>query len=71
MWAFVKPLLDGRTQQKIRIFSTQERAHMRRELLRFVPAENLPTLYGGADESCDFQTERGPWVDAEWERRFV
>lgn len=67
----MKPLLDIKTQQKIRIFSTQERAHMSRELLSYVAAENLPTLYGGEDESCDFQTERGPWVDEEWERRFV
>lgn len=68
VWSFIKPLLDIKTQQKIRIFAN---SGYQQELLQFVSAENLPTMYGGKDETCDFQTERGPWVDEEWVRRFT
>ncbi|KAJ1637379.1 CRAL-TRIO domain-containing protein [Pavlovales sp. CCMP2436] len=71
VWAFIKPLLDPKTQSKIRIFSTGEKAHATRELLHFVDARNLPTLYGGSDESCDFVNERGPWINDEWKQKFA
>jgi hypothetical protein len=71
VWSFVKPLLDVKTQQKIRIFSNAEKNHMQEQLLQFVAPDNLPVQYGGLDETCDFQNEQGPWVDDEWMQRFI
>lgn len=67
----MKPILDVKTAQKIKLFSVSERAAMQKELHLYVSPENLPVMYGGEDRTLDFQTEHGPWVDAEWTRRFA
>mmetsp|Transcript_21607 Transcript_21607/g.72684 ORF Transcript_21607/g.72684 Transcript_21607/m.72684 type:complete len:438 (+) Transcript_21607:98-1411(+) len=65
VWQFMKALLDSKTQQKIKIYSS---TGYQEELLRYVAADSLPRKYGGQDDSCDFVTERGPWIDDDWER---
>lgn len=68
VWAFLRTLLDPKVQQKIFIFSN---TGYQDELLRYVHPDNLPVQYGGRDETLDFITERGPWVDDDWRKNFV
>jgi hypothetical protein len=64
VWSVVKRFLDPVTVNKIHILG----GGYQKELLAQVPAENLPTQFGG---SCDCPggcalSDAGPWQDAEW-----
>ena len=60
----VKSFLDPVTVQKIHVLGS----NYQQELLNEVPAENLPTLFGGTCEcegGCAF-SDAGPWTEPEW-----
>jgi len=42
LWGLVKHFLDARTRSKVKFINTQE------ELLKSLPAEYVPTAYGGS-----------------------
>ncbi|PMD14030.1 hypothetical protein NA56DRAFT_651256 [Hyaloscypha hepaticicola] len=66
VWSIVKGWLDPVTVQKIHILGSG----YQKELLEQVPAENLPTIFGGTCEcpgGCAFSDE-GPWTDPQWTR---
>ena len=64
VFSVVKGFLDPVTVNKIHVLG----ATYERELLEQVPAENLPTEFGGTcecEEGCMF-SDMGPWHEAEW-----
>ncbi len=66
IFSMVKGFLDPVTVEKIRILGTGYQA----ELLKQIPAENLPKQFGG---QCDCpggcaMSDLGPWQDPEWAR---
>jgi hypothetical protein len=66
VWSIVKGWLDPVTVQKIHILGSG----YQKELLEQVPAENLPTIFGGTCEcsgGCAF-SDQGPWTDPQWTR---
>ena len=50
IWKLVKPFLHKLTLEKFRFISDK---HMKDELLKIIPKENLPSIYGGKD--TDFE----------------
>ncbi|KAG8934374.1 cytosolic factor, phosphatidylinositol/phosphatidylcholine transfer protein [Tulasnella sp. 418] len=59
VWAFIKPWLDEVTVAKINILGSNYKA----ELLKQVPAENLPVEFGGTcqcEGGCSM-SDAGPW----------
>lgn len=64
VFSVVKGFLDPVTVQKIHVLGSNYHS----ELLSQVPAENLPTIFGGTCEcegGCAFSDE-GPWTDPQW-----
>jgi hypothetical protein len=64
VFSVVKGFLDPVTVQKIHVLGS----NYHKELLSQVPAENLPTIFGGTCEcegGCALSDE-GPWTDPEW-----
>jgi hypothetical protein len=64
VFSVVKSFLDPVTVQKIHVLGSG----YQQELLGQVPAENLPTMFGGTCEcegGCAF-SDAGPWRDPEW-----
>jgi hypothetical protein len=64
VFGVVKGWLDPITVEKIHVLG----AGYQKELLGQVPAENLPTIFGGSCEcpgGCAFSDE-GPWTDPKW-----
>ena len=64
VFSVVKGWLDPITVEKIHVLG----AGYQKELLSQVPAENLPTIFGG---SCDCPggcalSDEGPWTDPQW-----
>jgi len=64
VFGFVKRFLDPVTVNKIHVLGSG----YEKELLAQVPAENLPTAFGG---TCDcpggcMLSDAGPWQDPEW-----
>lgn len=60
-----KPFLDPVTVSKIHILGSL----YKKELLKQIPPENLPTKYGGASEVSDqelYLNDYGPWRDPEF-----
>lgn len=65
-FSVVKGFLDPVTVQKIHILG----AGFQTELLKQVPIENIPTIFGGTcecEQGCAF-SDKGPWQDPEWSR---
>jgi hypothetical protein len=62
VWAIVKPWLDEVTVKKINILG----ATYRDELLKQIPAENLPKQFGGECECAEgcSMSDAGPWKEA-------
>jgi hypothetical protein len=63
-WNVIKRFLDPVTVDKIHILGSG----YEKELLKQVPAENLPTILGGTCEcegSC-MLSDDGPWKDPQW-----
>lgn len=66
VWSVVKAWLDPVTVEKIHVLSSSYQA----ELLKQVPAENLPKEFGGKCEcagGCEL-SDMGPWREKEWSR---
>lgn len=64
VFSVVKGWLDPVTVQKIHVLGSG----YQKELLEQVPAENLPTIFGGTCEcpgGCALSDE-GPWTDPQW-----
>lgn len=64
IWNVVKGWLDPVTVEKIHILGGGYKA----ELLKQIPAENLPKMFGGACEcagGCE-NSDDGPWRDPQW-----
>ncbi|KAE8392194.1 CRAL-TRIO domain-containing protein [Aspergillus alliaceus] len=64
VWNVVKGWLDPVTVEKIHVLGSGYKT----ELLKQVPAENLPKEFGGTCEcegGCD-NSDAGPWREAEW-----
>jgi hypothetical protein len=64
VFSVVKGWLDPVTVEKIHVLGTG----YQKELLAQVPAENLPTIFGGTCEcpgGCALSDE-GPWTDPQW-----
>ncbi|KAH6847295.1 CRAL-TRIO domain-containing protein [Chaetomium sp. MPI-CAGE-AT-0009] len=64
VWNVVKGWLDPVTVQKIHVFGSNYKA----ELLKQIPAENLPKDFGGTcqcEGGCEL-SDMGPWREAEW-----
>jgi len=62
VWAIVKPWLDEVTVKKINILG----GTYKEELLKQIPAENLPKQFGGlceCAEGCEM-SDAGPWKEA-------
>lgn len=65
-FSVVKGFLDPVTVQKINILG----AGYLPELLKQIPSENIPTMFGGTcecEQGCPF-SDKGPWQDPEWSR---
>lgn len=65
-FSVVKGFLDPVTVQKIHILGAGYYA----ELVKQVPSENIPTMFGGTCEcegGCPF-SDKGPWQDPEWSK---
>ena len=65
-FSVVKGFLDPVTVQKIHILG----AGFQTELLKQIPSENIPTIFGGTcecEQGCAF-SDIGPWQDPEWSR---
>lgn len=59
-WMIIKPFMDSKTREKIHILGSS----YQKDLLEFVPAENLPTFLGGKCECKPLGCLRecpGPW----------
>ncbi|KAL4958209.1 putative phosphatidylinositol transporter [Aspergillus filifer] len=64
VWNIVKGYLDPVTVEKIHVLGSGYQS----ELLKQVPAENLPKAYGGScqcEGGCEY-SDMGPWREAEW-----
>jgi hypothetical protein len=64
VWSVVKGWLDPVTVSKIHVLG----GGYQKELLEQVPAENLPTQFGGTchcEGGCEL-SDAGPWQDPEW-----
>ena len=64
VFSVVKRFLDPVTVNKIHVFGSG----YEKELLKQVPAENLPTVFGGSCEcpgGCQL-SDAGPWEDPQW-----
>jgi hypothetical protein len=64
VWSVVKGWLDPVTVSKINILGSGYKS----ELLKQIPAENLPKAFGGecvCSEGCD-KSDAGPWHDPKW-----
>ncbi|KAJ6260412.1 Patellin-3 [Drechslerella dactyloides] len=64
VWSIVKGWLDKVTQEKIAVLGGSYSA----ELLKQIPAENLPVEFGGTcscEGGCPL-SDHGPWKEAEW-----
>lgn len=64
VWSVVKGWLDPITVDKIHIFGSGYQT----ELLKQIPAQNLPKEFGGTCEcegGCE-NSDAGPWHEAEW-----
>lgn len=63
-FSVVKGFLDPVTVQKIHILG----AGYYTELLKQIPSENIPTMFGGTcecEQGCPF-SDKGPWQDPKW-----
>lgn len=58
IWMVIKGWLDPKTQAKIHIFAGSAKA----DLLREIPAENLPRFLGGTSDG-DLRADEGPWTE--------
>ncbi|PNP81535.1 hypothetical protein FNYG_05049 [Fusarium nygamai] len=66
VWSVVKGWLDPVTVSKINILGSGYKS----ELLKQIPAENLPKQFGGecvCEGGCE-NSDAGPWHDPEWAR---
>ncbi len=66
-WRFIKGFLDPVTASKISVLTSYE---YKAELLKQIPAENLPVAFGGAcqcEGGCEL-SDAGPWQEEEWKR---
>lgn len=66
VWSVVKAWLDPVTVEKIHVLGSSYQT----ELLKQVPAENLPKEFGGKCEcvgGCEL-SDMGPWREKEWAR---
>ncbi|KAH7322780.1 CRAL-TRIO domain-containing protein [Stachybotrys elegans] len=66
VWSVVKGWLDPVTVQKIHILGGSYQS----ELLKQIPAENLPKIFGGECEcagGCE-NSDAGPWHDPQWSK---
>ena len=66
VFSVVKGFLDPVTVSKIHVLGSG----YQKELLAQVPAENLPTEFGGScscEGGCEL-SDQGPWQEAEWAR---
>ncbi|KAL4800434.1 CRAL-TRIO domain-containing protein [Aspergillus venezuelensis] len=64
VWNIVKGYLDPVTVEKIHVLGSGYQT----DLLKQVPAENLPKAYGGScqcEGGCEY-SDMGPWREAEW-----
>ena len=64
VWAFIKPWLDPVTVAKIAILGSNYQS----SLLEQIPAENLPSQFGGTCRcagGCELSDD-GPWQYPEW-----
>lgn len=64
VWGVVKGWLDPVTVQKIHVLGGSYQS----ELLKQIPAENLPKAYGGScqcEGGCE-NSDAGPWNEPEW-----
>lgn len=57
-WALIKQFLDERTLAKIKVLGSS----YHEELLSVIPAEALPTMFGGSSR-CDEHVDVGPWQE--------
>ncbi|KAL0570052.1 cytosolic factor, phosphatidylinositol/phosphatidylcholine transfer protein [Marasmius crinis-equi] len=67
VWTLIKPWLDEVTVAKINILGSNYKA----ELLKQIPAENLPKDFGGECEcagGCSM-SDAGPWNTPEWREK--
>ncbi|KAI0814167.1 CRAL-TRIO domain-containing protein [Xylaria sp. FL0064] len=63
LWGIVRKFLDPVTAEKIHVCSSSE-------LLKQIPAENLPAAFGGqcnCEGGCEL-SDAGPWHDEQWAR---
>ena len=60
VWAFVAPMLNQRTREKISMLGGLR--DFRPVLLKLIDAQSLPTFLGGTDTTCDFVHDQGPWA---------
>jgi len=65
VWAIVKPWIDEKTRQKIKIIGS----NYQKELHQVIDPENLPEFLGGKVPESDYgkyiENEQGPWVGLE------
>ncbi|KAF9259914.1 hypothetical protein L218DRAFT_963167 [Marasmius fiardii PR-910] len=69
VWALIKPWLDEVTVAKIAILGS----NYKEELLKQIPAENLPKDFGGTCEcegGCSL-SDAGPWSTPQWREKEV
>lgn len=65
-FSVVKGFLDPVTVQKIHILG----AGYYTELIKQIPGENIPTMFGGTcecEQGCTF-SDKGPWQDPKWSK---
>ncbi|TGJ87468.1 hypothetical protein E0Z10_g1266 [Xylaria hypoxylon] len=66
LWKVVRGFLDPVTASKIDVLGYDYKA----ELLKQIPAENLPAMFGGkckCEGGCEL-SDAGPWQEDEWKR---
>ena len=61
VWYLLTPLMDEVTYNKITILGSD----YKKELLKFIDAENLPEIYGGKCNCINgcLNSDSGPWSD--------
>ncbi|KAF2969300.1 hypothetical protein GQX73_g4282 [Xylaria multiplex] len=67
IWKVVSAFLDPVTASKIHVLSSSD---YKAELLKQIPAENLPAAFGGkcnCEGGCEL-SDAGPWQEDEWKR---